>query len=140
MADLLERHEGKKAALERLSDDSAPERLSDDAAGLFQIWIEVRTAAVLSAQHAGVADLLERHEGEKAALERLFDDAAERDTPGEFSNAFACRLTLEPFREPVTTPSGLSYERSALLNHLKSVSIVWNPVNVMCRDPFSHTG
>ena len=41
---------------------------------------------------------------------------------GEFSNAFACRLTLEPFREPATTPSGLSYERSALLNHIKSVS------------------
>ncbi len=130
-----------------------------------------------------------RHQSEDAALQRLFDDAARPDTPGEFSNAFACRLTLEvgcclrpvhsgksaasrfghagqpfpscilfvgvpqqagsatdhtvpdgfhclsslarqflsvlpqPFREPATTPSGLSYERSALLNHIKSVSV-----------------
>ena len=134
-------------------------------------------------QDTALSDLLERHSCERAALDRVFVDASERDTPGdsivsvlcvislvwhsippgcwevtccgrgcccsrclphsallcaqrckhashwccpacagEFSNAFACRLTLEPFREPATTPSGLSYERSALLNHLKSVS------------------
>lgn len=36
-----------------------------------------------------------RHEAESAALQQLFADAAQQDTPGEFSNAFACRLTLE---------------------------------------------
>jgi STIP1 family protein 1 len=84
-------------------------------------------------QSTALSDLLERQSCEKAALERVFVDASERDTPGEFSNAFACRLTLEPFREPATTPSGLSYERSALLNHLKSVG-KFDPVT---REPCS---
>ena len=77
---------------------------------------------LIGVQNGAAPELCERHAAESGALARLFGDAAARDTPGEFSNAFACRLTLEPFREPATTPSGLSYERSALLNHLKSVS------------------
>lgn len=63
-----------------------------------------------------------RHEEETAALEAMFSEQEARDSPGEFSNAFACRLTLEPFREPVVSTSGLSYERSSLLNHLQNVS------------------
>ncbi len=63
----------------------------------------------------------QQHEEEGAALDAMFDEQDARDTPGEFSAAFACRLTLEPFREPVVSTSGLSYERSALLTHLKNV-------------------
>lgn len=63
-----------------------------------------------------------RHEEETAALAAMFAEQEARDSPGEFSNAFACRLTLEPFREPVVSTSGLSYERSSLLNHLQNVS------------------
>ncbi len=33
-------------------------------------------------------------------------------------SAFTCPLTLEPFRDPVITPAGHSYERTALLDHL----------------------
>ena len=62
------------------------------------------------------------HEEETAALGAMFAEQEARDRPGEFSNAFACRLTLEPFREPVVSTSGLSYERSSLLNHLQNVS------------------
>ena len=32
-----------------------------------------------------------------------------------------CQLTLEVFHDPVTTPSGISYEKSVLLDHLKKV-------------------
>lgn len=46
-------------------------------------------------QNGATPEVRERHQSEDAALQRLFDDAARPDTPGEFSNAFACRLTLE---------------------------------------------
>ena len=36
-------------------------------------------------------------------------------------DAYACRLTMEVFREPMITPAGLSYERSALQEHLAKV-------------------
>mmetsp|Transcript_1914 Transcript_1914/g.5693 ORF Transcript_1914/g.5693 Transcript_1914/m.5693 type:complete len:318 (+) Transcript_1914:99-1052(+) len=63
----------------------------------------------------------QQHREEWVALEAMFNEEEARDLPGEFSNAFACRLTLEPFREPVVSTSGLSYERAALLQHLKNV-------------------
>lgn len=94
-----------------------------------------RLAGLLAAEHAsectqgGAApDLRQRQEEELASLDTVFSAAAAQDTAKDsISNAFACRLTLEPFREPVILPSGLSYERSALLQHLKEVGN-WDPV------------
>ena len=45
-----------------------------------------------------------------------------QDTKGEPASPFVCRLTMDVFREPVVSPSGLSYERSALLEHLAKVA------------------
>lgn len=42
-------------------------------------------------------------------------------TPHELAGPFTCRITLEIFREPVICPSGLSYEKTALLEHLRKV-------------------
>ncbi|EFJ41795.1 hypothetical protein VOLCADRAFT_67840 [Volvox carteri f. nagariensis] len=56
--------------------------------------------------------------GEWAAL---FKAASWQDVAVEAPSQFTCPLTMEIFRDPVVVPSGRSYERSALLEHLKKV-------------------
>ena len=34
-----------------------------------------------------------------------------------------CKITLDIFRDPVITPSGVTYERAVILDHLQKVSI-----------------
>lgn len=58
---------------------------------------------------------------ELAALDQVFQAAKHNLKAGEPASAFTCPLTMEVFRDPVMAPSGLSYERSALLEHLRKV-------------------
>ena len=60
-------------------------------------------------------------ERDERDLQEVFDLAARADSGGEADHAYLCALTMEPFRDPVTTPDGNSYERSALLEHLRQV-------------------
>lgn len=55
------------------------------------------------------------------ALGQVFQAAQQGLTAGEPASAFTCPITMEVFRDPVMSPSGLSYERSALLAHLSKV-------------------
>eukprot|EP00879_Flechtneria_rotunda_P003088 GHRR01003309.1.p1 GENE.GHRR01003309.1~~GHRR01003309.1.p1 ORF type:complete len:326 (+),score=122.01 GHRR01003309.1:282-1259(+) len=50
--------------------------------------------------------------------EQLLARAAYLDMKQEVPSHLTCPLTMEVFREPVITPAGFSYERSALLEHL----------------------
>lgn len=59
------------------------------------------------------------------ALERVFSVAASQDTPGEVAPEYTCSLTMEPFREPVITPAGLSYEGQSLMDHFEKVGARW---------------
>ncbi|KAG5252239.1 hypothetical protein OIU76_008447 [Salix suchowensis] len=54
-------------------------------------------------------------------LGEVFRKAAEDDTPSEVPDYLCCKITLDIFRDPVITPSGVSYERAVLLNHLEKV-------------------
>lgn len=56
------------------------------------------------------------------ALDRVFDRAARCDTRGEVPSAFTCPLTMEVYRDPVTSKSGHTYERTALTEHLTKAS------------------
>lgn len=58
---------------------------------------------------------------EYEALGHVFQAAKQGLTAGEPASAFTCPITMEVFRDPVMSPSGLSYERSALLEHLNKV-------------------
>ena len=58
---------------------------------------------------------------EHEALGQVFQAATQGLAAGEPASAFTCPLTMEVFRDPVMSPSGLSYERSALLEHLNKV-------------------
>lgn len=64
----------------------------------------------------------QQHAQESTTLDEVFQAAKQSLTAGEPASAFTCPLTMEVFRDPVMAPSGLSYERSALLEHLRKVS------------------
>lgn len=41
--------------------------------------------------------------------------------PGKVPDYFCCKITMEVMLDPVTTPDGITYEKSALLEHLRKV-------------------
>lgn len=54
-------------------------------------------------------------------LGQVFQKAAEDGTPSEVPDYLCCKITLDILRDPVITPSGVSYERAVLLDHLEKV-------------------
>ncbi|KAK1426919.1 hypothetical protein QVD17_15599 [Tagetes erecta] len=56
-----------------------------------------------------------------AALKLVFTKAAEDDKPTDVPDYLCCKITLDIFRDPVITPSGLTYERAVILDHLEKV-------------------
>eukprot|EP00242_Pyramimonas_sp_CCMP2087_P016396 CAMPEP_0198197556 /NCGR_PEP_ID=MMETSP1445-20131203/1134_1 /TAXON_ID=36898 /ORGANISM="Pyramimonas sp., Strain CCMP2087" /LENGTH=272 /DNA_ID=CAMNT_0043866869 /DNA_START=253 /DNA_END=1068 /DNA_ORIENTATION=- len=56
-----------------------------------------------------------------AAMRQVFRDANKDNAMGEIPDWCTCRLTMEPFRDPVQTTEGFTYERSALFNHFKKL-------------------
>lgn len=54
-------------------------------------------------------------------LEAVFKKAGEDDKPTEVPDYLCCRITLDIFHDPVITPSGLTYERAVILDHLQKV-------------------
>ncbi|XP_074287339.1 E3 ubiquitin-protein ligase CHIP [Silene latifolia] len=61
------------------------------------------------------------HAKQLEALERVFEKAAEDDTPSEVPDHLCCKITLDLFRDPVIAPSGFTYERAVILDHLQKV-------------------
>lgn len=61
------------------------------------------------------------HVKQLKALEHVFRKAAEQDRPSEVPDYLCCRITLDIFRDPVITPSGVTYERAIILDHLEKV-------------------
>ncbi|XP_030935540.1 E3 ubiquitin-protein ligase CHIP isoform X1 [Quercus lobata] len=54
-------------------------------------------------------------------LRRVFREAAEADCASEVPDYLCCKITLDIFRDPVITPSGVTYERAMILDHLEKV-------------------
>ncbi|XP_004242428.2 E3 ubiquitin-protein ligase CHIP [Solanum lycopersicum] len=55
------------------------------------------------------------------ALGKVFVKAAADDTPTEVPDYLCCKISLDIFRDPVITPSGFTYERAVILEHLQKV-------------------
>ncbi|KAF5187765.1 Amino acid permease [Thalictrum thalictroides] len=69
---------------------------------------------------SGITDLTSNsHKEQLEILQQVFSKAAEDDTPTEVPDYLCCKLTLDIFRDPVITPSGVTYKREVLLDHLK---------------------
>ncbi|KAL2611632.1 hypothetical protein R1flu_023324 [Riccia fluitans] len=72
----------------------------------------------------------ELYERRCKALNDVFKKLAAPDIPGEVPDHLCCSITMEIFRDPVITPSGISYERAAIEEHLKQVGS-FDPVSRM---------
>ncbi|XP_020571493.1 E3 ubiquitin-protein ligase CHIP-like [Phalaenopsis equestris] len=66
-------------------------------------------------------------------LKEVFNKAAEDDVLKEVPDYLCCKITLEIFWDPVITPSGITYERRALLDHLQKMG-KFDPIT---REPLS---
>ncbi|CAD6273369.1 unnamed protein product [Miscanthus lutarioriparius] len=54
-------------------------------------------------------------------LSEVFSQATIADTPADVPDYLCCQITFEIFRDPVITPSGVTYERATLVEHLHKV-------------------
>lgn len=79
---------------------------------------------MLCCLQSSASEASETQQQEVAELQELFQECRDALQPGEPASAFTCPITMEVFRDPVMTPSGLSYERTALLEHLKKVRTI----------------
>ncbi|KAJ7961625.1 E3 ubiquitin-protein ligase CHIP [Quillaja saponaria] len=75
----------------------------------------------LEQKHYFLDESTDTHLKQLEALGRVFIKAAEDDTPTEVPDYLCCKITLDIFRDPVITPSGLTYERAVILDHLQKV-------------------
>ncbi|CCG81515.1 U-box domain protein [Taphrina deformans PYCC 5710] len=71
-----------------------------------------------------------RAEEGQTSLQNLLQRSDERYRIREVPDYFVCPISLSIFSDPVITPSGRSYERTAILQHLKH-----NPFDPMTREP-----
>ncbi|KAF2557970.1 hypothetical protein F2Q68_00018120 [Brassica cretica] len=74
------------------------------------------------------------HTDQLKALDRVFEKAAEEDKPTEVPDYLCCNITLEIFRDPVISPSGVTYERAAILEHINKVG-KFDPITREKLDP-----
>ncbi|TKY68724.1 E3 ubiquitin-protein ligase CHIP [Spatholobus suberectus] len=81
-----------------------------------------------------IDDATTSHLEQLEALERVFNKAAEADTPTEVPDYLCCRITLDIFHDPVITPCGLTYERAVILEHLEKVG-KFDPITREPLDP-----
>ncbi|KAJ4783246.1 E3 ubiquitin-protein ligase CHIP [Rhynchospora pubera] len=67
-------------------------------------------------------------------LKAVFRKAALVDIPSEVPDHLCCKITLDIYRDPVITPSGITYERAVLLEHLHKVG-KFDPVTREALEP-----
>ncbi|KAF8006793.1 hypothetical protein BT93_K0953 [Corymbia citriodora subsp. variegata] len=65
---------------------------------------------------------------------QVFQKAAEADMPAEVPDYLCCKITLDIYRDPVITPSGITYEKAVLLEHLNKVG-KFDPITHERLDP-----
>ncbi|KAK7339088.1 hypothetical protein VNO77_19731 [Canavalia gladiata] len=88
----------------------------------------------LSETEGLVEDAAASNSEQLEALSRVFDKAEEDDIPGEVPDYLCCKITLDIFCDPVITPSGLTYERAVIRDHLEKVG-KFDPVTREPLDP-----
>ncbi|KAF3340816.1 E3 ubiquitin-protein ligase CHIP [Carex littledalei] len=67
-------------------------------------------------------------------LKEVFRKAVLPDVPSEVPDHLCCKITLDIYRDPVITPSGITYERAVLLEHLHKVG-KFDPVTREALEP-----
>ncbi|GAB2254321.1 hypothetical protein Droror1_Dr00022130 [Drosera rotundifolia] len=92
--------------------------------------LSLKEACVMALQEKHAKDIsemdgpigtVEPNSNQIAALNHVFAKATEDDRPAEVPDYLCCKITLDIFRDPVITPSGVTYERAVILEHLLKV-------------------
>ncbi|KAG9149355.1 hypothetical protein Leryth_003325 [Lithospermum erythrorhizon] len=96
-----------------------------------ELALREKHALEISLKEGFIDDMVKSHLEQLEALNSVFDKAAEDDTPTEIPDYLCCKITLDIFRDPVITPSGVTYERAVILEHLQKVG-KFDPIT---RDP-----
>ncbi|KAG6606301.1 E3 ubiquitin-protein ligase CHIP, partial [Cucurbita argyrosperma subsp. sororia] len=61
------------------------------------------------------------HRKQLKSLRSVFKKVGEADAPSEVPDYLCCKITLDILRDPVITPSGVTYERAVILDHFRKV-------------------
>ncbi|XP_022931210.1 E3 ubiquitin-protein ligase CHIP-like [Cucurbita maxima] len=61
------------------------------------------------------------HRKQLKSLRSVFEKVGEADAPSEVPDYLCCKITLDILRDPVITPSGVTYERAVILDHFRKV-------------------
>lgn len=85
--------------------------------------MQAGSVSTLAATEQAVQGILQRTDEVEAAMvtpfiDTAFADARSKLAPRRVPDYFTCRITLEIMLDPVVTPDGITYERSALTQHL----------------------
>lgn len=75
----------------------------------------------ITRQESSNLDLAKVYKEHCEILSDVFNKAAEADIPTEVPEYLCCKITLDIFRDPVITPSGVTYERAVILEHIQKV-------------------
>ncbi|GMH27947.1 hypothetical protein Nepgr_029790 [Nepenthes gracilis] len=87
-----------------------------------EVALNEKHLADVSQMEEGLVDeAVESNARHLTALDYVFRKAAEEDMPTEVPDYLCCKITLVIFRDPVITPSGSTYERAVILDHLQRV-------------------
>ncbi|XP_076915214.1 E3 ubiquitin-protein ligase CHIP-like [Bidens hawaiensis] len=86
-----------------------------------ELALEEQFLYYLNQQMDGTDDATYSSLEQIAVLKKVFSKAAEDDKPTDVPDYLCCKITLDIFRDPVITPSGLTYERAVILDHLEKV-------------------
>lgn len=81
-----------------------------------------RVAEVFEAggEHGGAREAAEDMDAMVAYVEHVFARAEQDMHPGDVPEYFVCPVSMEVMLDPVTTPNGVSYERSCIEQHLRA--------------------
>ncbi len=80
------------------------------------IKLTVQTPSILKEAKERRAKFLKNY----PQMESQFFKISEETSVKEIDSRFICPITLEPFKDPVTAPDGITYERQAIVNWINA--------------------
>lgn len=112
----------RKWEKEKFGSDTKDKELKQYLTELMNERYEIRLSTPECGSREAAYSMRTQHEAKVAELEAVFEDRG-RPQATEIPDYLLCKITFEPYIDPVITPSGQTYERSALLQHLSKVGL-----------------
>lgn len=78
-----------------------------------------------------IMELQKFHDDKKVELDRLLAEVDERRKKRDVPDYLCGKISFEMMNDPVITPSGITYDRKDIDEHLRSKSAVGTPLDQM---------